>query len=79
MQEMLHDIVIALLNDNVKINITKKIIENGTILLEIVVDKKNMSKIIGKKGKTANSIRNLMKAYAQVNNQKIFVQIVEPA
>ena len=40
----------------------------------ILVDEKSFGKVIGYKGNIANSIRNILKAYAYKNNEKIKIE-----
>jgi len=71
----LHDIVAAIIGDDAKIDINEKEKE-GTIILELSVDKENMGKVIGRKGKIAKAIRVLVKACASEANKKVTVDIV---
>ncbi|MCL2158426.1 MAG: KH domain-containing protein [Oscillospiraceae bacterium] len=75
MKEILHDIVAAIIGDDAKIDINEKEKE-GTIILELSVDKENMGKVIGRKGKIAKAIRVLVKACASEANKKVTVDIV---
>ncbi len=43
--------------------------EDNTILLEVMVSNSDMGKIIGKKGKTANAIRNLVQIASKENKK----------
>lgn len=76
MQEILRDIVTAIIGEETEINITEKEADNGFIVLELSVAKENMGKIIGKKGRIAKALRTVMKACANKRNQKIVVEIV---
>ena len=71
----MHDIVAAIIGDDAKIDINEKEKE-GTIILELSVDKENMGKVIGRKGKIAKAIRVLVKACASEANKKVTVDIV---
>jgi predicted RNA-binding protein YlqC (UPF0109 family) len=76
LQEILRDIVAAIIGEEAEINITEKDNGNGMIVLELSVAKENMGKIIGRKGKIAKALRTVMKACANKRNQKVSIEIV---
>lgn len=61
--------------DNVKVE--RKIDERG-VLLELTVDPEDMGKIIGKEGRTAKSLRTLLRVLGAKNNARVNLKIVEP-
>ena len=75
MKEILRDIVAAIIGEDARIDINERT-KDGTTILELSVDKENMGKVIGKKGKIARAIRVLVKACANVENKKVSVDIV---
>jgi predicted RNA-binding protein YlqC (UPF0109 family) len=77
LQEILRDIVAAIIGEDAEINITEReSANNNAIVLELSVSKENMGKIIGRKGRIAKAIRTVMKAYANKNKQKVIIEIV---
>jgi predicted RNA-binding protein YlqC (UPF0109 family) len=76
LQEILRDIVTAIIGEEAEINITEKNSGNGMIVLELSVASENMGKVIGKKGRIAKALRTVMKACANKRNQKVVVEIV---
>ena len=76
MQEILRDIVIAIIGEDAEINITEKNSAAGIIVLELSVAKENMGKVIGRKGRIAKALRTVMKACANKRNQKVIIEIV---
>ena len=44
--------------------------EEGVMLLQVIVSEDDMGRVIGKAGKTANSIRTLVQASSSLNNGK---------
>lgn len=44
--------------------------EENMIHLEVMVDKEDLGRVIGKAGKTINSIRNIVQASATLNGDK---------
>jgi len=75
LKEILHDIVAAIIGEEAKINIIEKE-KNGMIILELNVDKEDMGKVIGRKGKIARAIRTVVKACANRENKKVTVEIL---
>ena len=75
MKEILHDIVAAIIGGDAKIEINEKE-KDGMIILELTVDKENMGKVIGRKGKIAKAIRTVVKACANRDNKKVSVDII---
>ena len=75
MKEILHDIVAAIIGEDAKIDITEKE-KDGMIILELSVDKEDMGKVIGRKGKIAKAIRTVVKACANRDNKKVSVDII---
>ena len=76
MQEILRDIVSAIIGEDAEININEKDNANGIIVLELSVAKENMGKIIGRKGRIAKALRTVMKACANKRNQKVIIEII---
>ncbi|MCB1109417.1 MAG: KH domain-containing protein [Chlamydiia bacterium] len=60
--------------DQVKIN---EIVGKHTLIIELSVEKSDIGKIIGKKGKTINSIRTLLMSVASRNNIRVNLEILE--
>ena len=50
--------------------------EEGIIHLEVMVDKEDLGRVIGRAGKTINSIRNVVQASATLNgNKKVKIDV----
>jgi len=60
--------------DKVKIN---EIGGTHTLIIELSVEKSDIGKIIGKKGKTINSIRTLLMSVASRNGIRVNLEIIE--
>ena len=60
--------------DKVKIN---EIGGSQTLIIELSVQKSDIGKIIGKKGKTINAIRTLLMSVASRNNLRVNLEIIE--
>jgi len=76
LQEILRDIVSAIIGEEAEININEKENANGIIVLELSVAKENMGKIIGRKGRIAKALRTVMKACANKKNKKVVIEII---
>lgn len=76
MKELLEMIAKALVENPDEVSITVVEEEFNTVL-EVRVADEDMGRIIGKRGKIAKAIRNLMKAYAIKENKRILVEIVD--
>ena len=75
MKEVLHDIVAGIIGEEAKIDINEKE-KDGMIILELSVEKENMGKVIGRKGKIAKAIRTVVKACANRDGKKVSVEII---
>ena len=75
MKEILRDIVAGIIGEDANININEKE-KDGMIILELSVDKENMGKVIGRKGRIAKAIRTVVKACANKDNKKVSVEII---
>jgi hypothetical protein len=48
-----------------------------TLIIELSVDKSDIGKIIGKKGKTINALRTLLMSVASRNDMRVSLEILE--
>ena len=75
MEEFLRIIISNLVNDQKSIEINT--IDNGkSVTFEVKVAQEDMGKIIGKQGRIAQSIRNVMKAVANKEHKKATVEFI---
>lgn len=58
--------------------VTKRTIDELGVLIELTVDREDMGVVIGKEGKTAKSIRTLLRVMGAKNDSRINLKIVEP-
>lgn len=70
-------IVKAIVENPDKVKVERKIDERG-VLIELTVDPADMGKIIGKEGKTAKSVRTLLRVLGAKSDSRINMKIVEP-
>ncbi len=61
--------------DDVK---TKRTVDEMGVLIELTVNPEDMGKIIGKEGRTAKSIRTLLRVLGAKNNARVNLKIIEP-
>ena len=79
MKELLETIAKNLVDQPSKVFVTETQKNDGsnTIVLELKVAQEDMGKIIGKQGKIAKAIRNVIKAAAIHNDKRVLVEIVQ--
>ena len=61
--------------DQVKVN---EIDGTHTSIIELTVEKSDIGKVIGKKGKTINAIRTLLMSVASRNGMRVSLEVIEP-
>lgn len=76
MKEILEVIIKSLVQDTQNISI-EEIMQNDEIKYEVKVSKEDMGRVIGKRGKVAQSIRTVMKAIAVKENKKVTIEFVD--
>jgi predicted RNA-binding protein YlqC (UPF0109 family) len=76
MKDLLIQIVKALVDNPEQVQITE-IEGSQTVVLELIVDKSDMGKVIGKQGRTANAIRVLLNAASGKAEKRYVLEIVE--
>ena len=76
MKEILQTIIENLVDNSESVEI-KQIDENNSIVFEIKVAESDMGKVIGKQGRTAKSIRTVMKAVAAREHKRINVEFID--
>lgn len=76
MKEILQTIIENLVDNSEAVEI-KQIDENNSIVFEIKVAESDMGKVIGKQGRTAKSIRTVMKAVAAKEHKKVTVEFID--
>ena len=74
MKELIETIAKALVDKPELVIVKESETEEG-ILLELSVDETDMGKVIGKSGKIAKAIRNVVKAAAKGNDKKVVFEI----
>lgn len=76
-QQFVEDVVKAIVDSPDKVTTERTIDEMG-VLIKLTVDPMDMGKVIGKDGKTAKSIRTLLRVLGAKNNARVNLKIVEP-
>ena len=76
MKEFLKIIISNLVDDKETIEI-KEIDDGKSVTFEVKVAQKDMGKVIGRQGRIAHSIRNVMKAVANKEYKKATVEFME--
>jgi len=50
---------------------------SNTTVIELIVDKQDLGKVIGKQGRTAQAIRNILSSVSARNKERVVLEIVE--
>ncbi|MFC1591603.1 KH domain-containing protein [Thermodesulfobacteriota bacterium] len=75
-EELLYKIVTHLVDNPEAVHLNKIEGEQNSIL-ELSVAKEDIGKVIGKKGRTANAIRNILSAASAKLNKRTILEILE--
>lgn len=76
-QKFVEDVVKAIVDNPDKVTTERTIDEMG-VLIKLTVDPADMGKVIGKDGKTAKSVRTLLRVLGAKNNARVNLKIIEP-
>lgn len=76
MKEILEIMIKNLVEDEASVSI-EEIAQDSEIKFEVRVNEKDMGRVIGKKGKIAQSIRTVMKAIAAKENKKTSIEFID--
>ena len=72
---LVRSMIESIVDDVGAVSLSRTTSEKG-VMLEIRVSKDDVGKIIGKQGRIANSIRNIAKASAAKNGERVMVNIL---
>ncbi|PIT97648.1 RNA-binding protein [Candidatus Berkelbacteria bacterium CG10_big_fil_rev_8_21_14_0_10_41_12] len=70
-------VVKAIVDNPNDVKVERKVDEMG-VLIELTVNPADMGKIIGKEGKTAKSLRTLLRVLGAKENARVNLKIIEP-
>lgn len=76
-QEFVEMVVKAIVDNPDKVQTERKVDEMG-VLIELTVTPEDMGKIIGKEGRTAKSIRTLLRVLGAKERSRVNLKIIEP-
>lgn len=76
-QEFVEYIVKALVDNQDKVKVERRVDEMG-VLITLDVDPADMGKVIGRDGATAKAIRTLLRVVGMKNNARVNLKINEP-
>jgi len=71
-------IIKSMVDNQDAVQVTRTVDEMG-VLLNLVVDKADMGKVIGRDGSTAKAIRTILRVFGMKNNARVNLKINEPA
>jgi uncharacterized protein len=76
-QEFVEYVVKALVDHPEDVSVKRSVDDMG-VLIELTVRGEDMGKVIGKDGRTAKSIRTLLRVLGAKNDERVNMKIVEP-
>ena len=77
MKEFIELIVKRVVDNPTKVRVEQNSLNENTIELVVEVDKDDIGKVIGKKGKNINAMRTLVTAIGSKVNNRVTLQVVE--
>ena len=77
MRELLEYLARSLVDDPEAVEVESFEEDDGTVVLELAVGEDDYGKVIGRGGRTANALRNVVKAAAVREDRKVLVDIVD--
>ena len=77
MRELLEYIVKELIDNPDNVEITEEEEDDKTVIFNVKVAEDDIGKVIGKKGRTANSIRIIMRAASAKKDKSSIVKIMD--
>ena len=76
MKQILEIMIKNLIEDKDSVSINE-VAQDSEVKFEVRVNEKDMGRVIGKKGKIAQSIRTVMKAIAAKENKKVNIEFID--
>lgn len=76
MKKLLNNIVTALVDNPADVNITETS-EGNSLAFELRVHSDDVGKVIGKKGRTINAIRTVLKAVTLDKDTKVMLELLQ--
>lgn len=58
--------------------VTSRTVDEMGVLIQLTLNRNDMGKVIGRDGRTAKSIRSLLRVFGSKSNARINLKIVEP-
>jgi predicted RNA-binding protein YlqC (UPF0109 family) len=77
MEDLLEYLARALVENPDEVSVERFVDEDGMTVLELSVAEDDMGKVIGKGGRTVNSLRAVMRACAMRRGDRVIVDIVD--
>lgn len=77
MQELLEYLARELVDDPGAVKVDSFEEEDGTVVLELAVAQGDYGRVIGRRGRTANALRTVIKASAVHRRRRVLVDIVD--
>ena len=77
MRELLEGLARLLVDQPDKVEVEESQEDNDTVVLELTVAPDDVGQIVGWRGRTAQALRTVVKAAAQKDDRRVFVDIID--
>ena len=77
MEELIRNIIVALVDFPDEVNVKKITGTNGSSIYEVKVAKADTGKVIGKQGRNASALRTIVDAASKKNHIRSIIEILE--
>ena len=76
MKQILETIILNIVNNKDAVSINEKV-DGSNIVYEVKVEANDMGRVIGKQGRVAKAIRNLMKSLGAKEKKRITIEFID--
>lgn len=77
MKELILVICQSLVDESENVKVTEITTGGNTVVYEIIVEKNDVGKVIGKQGQTARAIRTILNAVGSKLKKRVVIEIIE--
>ena len=77
MDELLRYLATVLVDYSDEVVVASQVQDDGSTHLRLTVRREDVGKVIGKQGRTARAIRNLVQSAAALRGERVQVQVVD--
>ncbi len=77
MRELLEGLARLLVDQPDKVEVDESQEDDDTVVLELAVAPDDVGQIVGRRGRTAQALRTVIKAAAQKDDRRVFIDIID--